>query len=67
MARTELTVKGMKCAGCAGKVKTLLTQLGGVQGVEIRLAEHKVVVMHNDKVGKAGITDAIETAGYDVQ
>jgi copper chaperone CopZ len=56
-------VNGMHCAGCADEIKSALNKVDGVYKVDVKVADHRVIVSFDktkitaDKVAKL-ITDA---------
>jgi len=56
--QTELTVEGMTCPSCIMRIKRTLSEVKGVSGDEVKLAEGKVVVRHEGMqadVGRPGV------------
>jgi len=64
MAEAVLTVKGMKCGGCAKNVENALKTLPGVSGVAVDLKAGKVKVEHDDKASVDQMKQKIKDAGY---
>ena len=63
----RLSVPGMDCASCAGKVENALSGVGGLSGYETHPTTGRAVVTYDPDVATpADIVDAIEGAGYDV-
>ena len=63
-----LNVQGMTCNHCKMAVTNALTELEGVQNVEVQLQEGTVNVEYNEaKVDVEKMKEAIEDQGYDVQ
>ena len=61
----ELTVQGMTCASCVGRVEKVLKKQENIEEVNVNLATEKVIISGQD-LDKAQIRSAIERAGYDV-
>ena len=58
-------VEGMHCEGCADNIKTALNKAGGVVKVEVKTADHKVIVtFEKDKITAEKISKMINDAGY---
>ncbi|MFD1542814.1 heavy-metal-associated domain-containing protein [Nonomuraea guangzhouensis] len=57
-------VSGMTCGGCAGKVKTEISKVDGVTGVEVDLTSGTVTVAGTAE--EALVRDAVEEAGYEL-
>ena|SRR5690349_6791197 len=65
---TPLHVAGMRCGGCARRIKTALAHVDGVLGVEVDLATAQVKVATASGVDARGIAQpAIDALGYQVQ
>ncbi|MBO1626652.1 copper chaperone [Bacillus cereus] len=63
-----LNVQGMTCNHCKMSVTNALTELEGVQNVEVDLQEGTVNVEYNDtKVDVEKMKEVIEDQGYDVE
>ena len=63
----RLSVPGMDCASCAGKVENALSGVGGLSGYETHPTTGRAVVTYDPDVATpADIVGAIEGAGYDV-
>ncbi|MCM3737024.1 copper chaperone CopZ [Bacillus cytotoxicus] len=63
-----LNVQGMTCNHCKMAVTNALTELEGVQNVEVQLQEGTVNVEYDEaKVDVEKMKEAIEDQGYDVQ
>ena len=66
----EITVEGMTCNGCAGKVRGALEQTDGVAGAEVDHATG-IVQVRPDGTVPAGdlefaLEEAVESTGYRV-
>ncbi|MGG2015611.1 copper chaperone CopZ [Bacillus sp. S10(2024)] len=62
-----LNVQGMTCNHCKMAVTNALTELEGVQNVEVQLQEGTVNVEYDEaKVDVEKMKEAIEDQGYDV-
>ncbi|GGM36570.1 copper chaperone CopZ [Paraliobacillus quinghaiensis] len=67
MKNITLDVKGMTCGHCKGAVNGALTELEGVDNVEVSLETGKVDVSFDEsKVDQAKLKEAVEEQGYDV-
>ncbi|MDH8001290.1 copper chaperone CopZ [Bacillus cereus] len=63
-----LNVQGMTCNHCKMSVTNALTELEGVQNVEVHLQEGTVNVEYDDtKVNVEKLKEVIEDQGYDVK
>lgn len=59
-----MSVDGMACAHCAGRVEQALTQIPGVRSASVNLTEKSVTIQADDTVADAVLTDAVRNAGY---
>jgi len=59
-------VPGMHCGNCETAVKQQVSQVEGVESVEIDL-ETKLVVVRGDSLSDAELRAAIDEAGYDAE
>ncbi|MCC5891933.1 copper chaperone CopZ [Exiguobacterium sp.] len=66
MNETVLKVEGMTCNHCKAAVEGALAELEGVESAIVSLQDHRVDVIHNDKVSVKTMIEAIEEQGYDV-
>ena len=64
MAEATLTVKGMKCGGCAKNVENYLKTLKGVSGVAVDLKASTVKVSYEGNVSLDQMKQKIRDAGY---
>lgn len=64
---TTLEVEGMSCASCIRHVNAALTALEGVDTVEVKLREGRVLVVHASKVGQQQLIEALHGAGYEAR
>lgn len=62
----ELSIEGMMCAHCSGRVENALRQIDGVQQVHVSLQEANAVVEVNDTVTEQMLTSAVSAQGYPV-
>lgn len=61
-----INIDGMTCGGCVKSVDSALTQLDGVQSVEVDLEGNKASVTYDSSaVAVDAIVEAIEEAGFD--
>ena len=63
MMTTELELRGMTCASCAGRVERGLNELAGVRA-SVNLAVERAHVEHDPAVSPADLIRAVEQAGY---
>ncbi|PBC75610.1 Cu+-exporting ATPase [Streptomyces sp. TLI_235] len=62
-AVTDLTVGGMTCAACVGRVEKRLARIDGVMAT-VNLATGRARVVHPVAVAPADLVSAVERAGY---
>ncbi len=62
-----ITIEGMSCNHCTGRVKKALSALAGVTAVEVELASGKATVESEDIVTDALLRETVEDSGYDVR
>nr|WP_028858138.1 cation transporter [Psychrobacter phenylpyruvicus] len=66
METRVINIDGMTCGGCVKSVDSALTQLNGVQSVEVDLEGNKAAVTYDSSaVAVDAIVEAIEEAGFD--
>ncbi len=67
VARTDLAVTGMSCAGCAANLERALRELDGVSEASVNLATARATVLFDPRlVDTAGLAEAVRGAGYGV-
>nr|WP_068109982.1 heavy metal translocating P-type ATPase [Tropicimonas marinistellae] len=64
MSTINLTVEGMSCASCVGRVERTLKALPGVEGAVVNLANESARVEFADPADVVEITAALDRAGY---
>jgi copper chaperone CopZ len=64
MSSLTYRVDGMSCAHCKTAVTEEVSQVPGVQSVDVDL-DTKLVQIHGEDVDAAAVVDAIDEAGYD--
>ncbi|VWB58880.1 heavy metal translocating P-type ATPase [Burkholderia latens] len=60
----ELTVDGMHCGGCTGRVQRALAAVPGVVDATVDLDAHAATVIAHDAVAPEQLVDAVGRAGY---
>jgi len=66
-ATVSLSVPGMDCASCAGKVESALDRVDGIETHETRPTTGSVSVAYDERTVSPGdLVDAVESAGYEV-
>ncbi|OMG74396.1 heavy metal translocating P-type ATPase [Burkholderia ubonensis] len=59
-----LTVDGMHCGGCTGRVQRALAGVPGVVDAAVDLDDHSATVSAHDTVDPARLVEAVSDAGY---
>ena len=65
--RIELTVAGMTCASCVGRVERALRATAGVISAQVNLATERAQVQVLDGTDLGALTAAVAKAGYDAR
>ncbi|MDR1218871.1 MAG: heavy metal translocating P-type ATPase [Treponema sp.] len=66
MQSATLSIGGMTCAACAGRIEKTVRKLEGVNGATVNLATEKLSVEYTDTQTLAGIKEAVVNIGYEV-
>jgi Cu+-exporting ATPase len=66
MKTETLTIGGMTCAACAGRIEKTVKKLEGVATATVNLASEKLFVEFSDTQTLTGIKDAVVRIGYQV-
>ena len=61
-----MTIEGMMCAHCTGRVQKALEAVPGVSGVTMSLEEKTATVEMAGEVTDQELTGAVKEAGYEV-
>lgn len=64
--RETLSIQGMTCASCVGRVEKALKKVDGVEQANVNLATEQAVVESSLPLDRAALVKAVERAGYDV-
>jgi copper chaperone CopZ len=64
MTTTTVTVTGMTCGHCATSVREELSEIAGVQTVDVDVPSGTVTIASDAPVDTAAIKSAVEEAGY---
>ncbi|HHX35696.1 MAG TPA: heavy-metal-associated domain-containing protein, partial [Gammaproteobacteria bacterium] len=62
----QIPVRGMTCAGCAGRVERGLLQVAGVEQAVVNLVTSEVIVSLAQPVALKTLVEAVEASGYQV-
>ncbi len=67
-AQAELSIGGMTCAACTGRVERALSKVDGVLGASVNLATERAAVRYvPTTVSPAKLAQAVQEAGYEVR
>ncbi len=66
LSTIQLTVEGMTCDGCAGKVRDALAKTDGITSADVDHASGKVVVHPDGSVDHGTLEFAIDAAIFDL-
>jgi copper ion binding protein len=64
MAEATYTVQGMTCGHCVSSVTEEVSQIDGVQKVDVDLASGQVTVLSAEPVTEDAVRAAVTEAGY---
>ena len=64
MSTTTVTVTGMSCGHCATSVREEISDIPGVQAVDVDLASGNVTIDSDNAIEATAIRTAVEDAGY---
>lgn len=67
LATTRLTVPGMKCAGCIGKIERELAKVPGIAAARANLSAKRVAITHDPAVGEDALVAALLGLGFEAQ
>ncbi|MDR0689001.1 MAG: heavy metal translocating P-type ATPase [Spirochaetaceae bacterium] len=66
MQNETLTIGGMTCAACAGRIEKTVRKIEGVRAASVNLASEKLFVEYADTKTLTSIKDAVVKIGYEV-
>ncbi len=64
MAQTQLAVLGMTCDHCVRHVTEAISEVAGVKGVKVNLAEGLAEIDSDGNFDLQAVKDAVVAAGY---
>ena len=64
MSSNTFTVVGMTCSHCVMSVTEEVTQVPGVQDIDVDLATGRLTVTSEDDLDPAAVEAAVQEAGY---
>lgn len=65
-ATLSLSIKGMTCGSCVGRVENALARVAGVDHVAVNLATERAEIKLAGTVDSGALAQAVEKAGYEV-
>ncbi|MGB3541848.1 cation transporter, partial [Rubrivirga sp.] len=67
-AHATLSIEGMTCAACSGRVERSLSALEGVETASVNLVTERATVAYDpEQVTPSELAETVEGAGYDVR
>ncbi|MGN8345199.1 heavy metal translocating P-type ATPase [Pseudomonas sp. SMV71] len=63
----DLSIEGMTCASCVGRVERALGKIGGVRSVNVNLANERAHLELLGQIDPRTLIDAVKRAGYDAE
>ncbi|WP_017664237.1 heavy metal translocating P-type ATPase [Porphyrobacter sp. AAP82] len=67
LVTTRLTVPGMKCAGCIGKIERELAKTPGIATARANLSAKRVAISHDPGLDEGALADALLALGFESQ
>lgn len=64
MTTTDYQVTGMSCGHCETAIRTEVSQISGVTGIEVSSATGRLTVTADKPVEDAAVIAAVDEAGY---
>lgn len=61
-----LSIEGMTCASCVGRVEKALKKVDGVEKAEVNLATEKALIHASQPLDRALLIKAVQRAGFDI-
>ncbi|WP_335999578.1 heavy metal translocating P-type ATPase [Acinetobacter johnsonii] len=63
----ELTIEGMTCASCVGRVEKALKSVEGVESAHVNLATEKATIQASSSVTRDSLIQAVTKAGFEAK
>lgn len=64
--KSTYTVTGMSCGHCEGAIRAEVSQIPGVQDIEVSAATGRLAVTADGQIDDAAVMAAVDEAGYQV-
>ena len=65
IVETSLTVPGIRCAGCIGKIERGLVEVRGVEAARVNFSARRVAVRHDRRVDEVALVETLRGLGFD--
>lgn len=65
--RIKINIQNLKCGGCAHTITTKLTELNGINNVEVHVESTSVSFNYNNDVELALVKNKLKTLGYPIE
>jgi copper ion binding protein len=62
--KKTMSIEGMTCEHCAGRVKEVLQKVNGVKKVKVKLKKNTADITVDDSVTEDTLVKAVSEAGY---
>lgn len=62
----RVKIEGMKCEGCANRVKNAISDLKGVKKIDINLSNKEAIITYKKELSNDDINRKISTLGFSV-
>ena len=63
----KILISGMKCEGCANRVKTVLKTIKGIKKIDVSLEKKCAIITYKKEIDENLIITNIETLGFKVE
>ena len=63
----RIVIDGMKCSGCANRVKNALENIKEIKKCNVNLENKEAIIMHKKEINNDLITSTIESLGFKVE
>lgn len=65
MTTSEYRVSGMSCGHCEAAVRSEVTRIPGVDGVDVSARTGRLIVTSSGPIDQAAVLNAVDEAGYE--
>ena len=63
----KVLISGMKCSGCANRVRNALSDIKGVKKIDVNLEEKYAIITYKKDLDDSLVTTKIEALGFKVE